>query len=57
MTKSGSDRKRKPQSKRVENDPEEYKRFRGMAKVVEASDDPKDFERAFKRVVTHTKAR
>lgn len=48
---------RKPQKKRVENDPAEYKRFRDMAKVVEASDDPKDFERAFKRVVTPTKRR
>lgn len=42
---------RKPQSKRVESDPEEYQRFLEMAKAVEASDDSKDFDSAFKRVV------
>jgi hypothetical protein len=42
---------RKPQTKRVENDPEEYKRFLETARAVEASHDPKDFERAFKKVV------
>jgi hypothetical protein len=44
--------KRKPQSKRVENDPEEYKRFVETARAVGASDDPKDFDRAFKKIVT-----
>ena len=32
------------------DDPEESKRFLETAKTVEASDDPKDFERAIKRV-------
>ena len=31
-------------------DAERHKRFVAMAKVVEASDDPKDFERAFNTV-------
>lgn len=38
----------KTTSKRV--DPEEYKRFLEAAKKAEASDDPKEFERAFKKV-------
>lgn len=33
-------------------DAERSKRFRDMAREVEASDDPKDFDRAFDRVVT-----
>jgi hypothetical protein len=32
-------------------DPEEYKRFLEAAKKAEASDDPKDFDRAFKKIV------
>jgi len=32
------------------DDPEESKRFLDTAKAVEASDDPKDFERALKAV-------
>jgi len=32
------------------DDPEESKRFLDTAKAVEASDDPKDFERAIKTV-------
>jgi hypothetical protein len=32
-------------------DAERHKRFVEMAREVEASDDPKDFERAFKKVV------
>lgn len=32
------------------DDPEESKRFLDTAKAVEASDDPKDFERALKTV-------
>jgi hypothetical protein len=32
-------------------DPEEYKRFLEAAKKVEASDDPKVFDRVFKKVV------
>jgi hypothetical protein len=31
-------------------DPEEYQRFLEAAKKVEASDDPKDFDRAFEMV-------
>lgn len=33
------------------DDPDEYKRFIETANAVEASDDPKDLERAFKAVV------
>lgn len=40
--------KRKPAPKW--DDPEESKRFLEAAKVAEASDDPKDFERALKAV-------
>lgn len=40
-------RKSKPKA----DDPEEYKRFLEAAKAVEASDDTKDFDRAFGRVV------
>ena len=40
---------RKPAPK--PDDPEEYQRFLEMARAVEASDDPKDFDRAFKRIV------
>lgn len=39
-------------SPRKSADPEEYKRFLETAKAVEASEDPKDFERAFKRTVS-----
>ena len=39
---------RKPEPKW--DDPEESKRVLETAKAVEASDDPKDFERAVKRV-------
>lgn len=33
-------------------DAERHKRFVDMAREVEASDDPKDFDKAFKKVVT-----
>lgn len=33
-------------------DAERHKRFIDMAKEVEASEDPKDFEKAFRSVVT-----
>jgi len=39
---------RKPAPK--PDDPEESKRFIDTAREVEASEDPKDFERAFKKV-------
>ena len=42
---------RKQASKpRKTRDPEEYKRFLEAAKTAEASDNPKDLERALKRV-------
>lgn len=41
---------RKPQPKLT--DAERHKRFVDMAKEVEASEDPKDFEKAFEKV-TH----
>ena len=44
---------RKPQAPR--DDAAEYKRFLEAAKEAEASHDPKDFERAFKRVVAPRK--
>jgi hypothetical protein len=34
------------------DDPAEYKRFLETAEAIEASDDPKAFEQAFKRVVS-----
>lgn len=40
---------RKPKPK--PDDPAEYERFLETAKAVEASDDPKTFERAFKKIV------
>lgn len=42
---------RKPARKPKLTDAERFKRFREMAKTVEASDDPKDFDKAFKKVV------
>jgi hypothetical protein len=39
---------RKPQPKLT--DAERHKRFVDMAKEVEASEDPKDFEKAFEKV-------
>ena len=44
---------RKPNQKW--DDPEESKRFLETAKEVEASEDPKDFERALKAVVSNGK--
>jgi hypothetical protein len=41
---------RKPEPKPKLTDAERHKRFVAMAKEVEASDDPKDFEKAFERV-------
>jgi hypothetical protein len=46
---------RKPAPKR--DDPEESKRFLETAKAVEASDDPKDFERVLRAVASDGKAR
>jgi hypothetical protein len=47
--------KRAPKPKLT--DAERHKRFVEMARQVGASDDPKDFEKAFKRVVPSSKLR
>jgi hypothetical protein len=46
----------KPSSKRLPklSDAERHKRFLETAREVEASEDPDDFERAFKKVVHST---
>ena len=36
-------------------DREQYERFLATAKAVEASEDPKDFDRAFKKIVVKPK--
>ena len=41
---------RKPQKKRPAKDPEQYARFLEAAQQAQASDDPKDLERAIKKV-------
>lgn len=38
-------------------DPEEYKRFLEAAKKAEASDNPEDFDRAFRRLIRSPKDR
>ena len=43
---------RKPQKKRPTNDPEQYARFVEAAREAEASDNPKDLERAIKKVAS-----
>jgi hypothetical protein len=43
---------RKPQSKSKLTDAERHKRFVEMAREIEASEDPQDFDRAFDKVVT-----
>lgn len=40
----------KPAKRPKLTDAERHKRFLDMAREVEASDDPKDFEKAFKKV-------
>lgn len=45
---------RKPKPKW--DDPEESKRFLEAAKAAEASNDPKDFERAFNKIVPKSKS-
>jgi hypothetical protein len=51
----------KPTSRPKLTDAERYKRFLEAAKAAGASDDPKDFDRAFakvveaKRIIGHTK--
>ena len=42
---------RKPDKKSKLTDAERFKRFHDMAREVEASDDPKDFDKAFDKVV------
>lgn len=48
---------RKPQSKPKLTDAERHKRFIEMAREVGASDDPKDFEKAFKKVAGRKEAK
>jgi hypothetical protein len=43
---------RKPEKKPRLTDAERHKRFVDMAREVEASDNPKDFDKAFDKVVT-----
>ena len=38
-------------------DAERHKRFKDMAKEVGASEDPKDFEKAFKKIATQRPTR
>jgi hypothetical protein len=44
-------RQRKPERKPKLTDAERFKRFHDMAREVEASDDPKEFDKAFTKVV------
>lgn len=45
---------RKSQPKKTKlTDAERHTRFKDMAKEVGASEDPKDFEKAFKKVTKH----
>ena len=46
---------RKVEKKPKLTDAERHKRFLNTAREVEASDDPKDFDRAFDKVVTRPK--
>lgn len=48
---------RKPARNPKLTDAERHKRFVDMARDVEASDDPKDFEEAFKKVTSTPSAR
>ncbi len=43
---------RKPQSKPKLTDAERHARFLETARKVEASDDPKDFDEAFKKITS-----
>lgn len=47
----------KPKRDKTREAAEEYKRFLDTAKAVEASDDPKEFDRAFKKVANPQKAK
>jgi len=42
---------RKPEKKPKLTDAERFKRFHDMAREVGASDDPKDFDKAFDKVI------
>lgn len=48
---------RKPATKPKLTDTERHKRFVEMAKEIGASDDPKEFDKAFKKVATPKTAR
>ena len=43
-------RKSAPKRKGAQDDPEQAKRFMETAKAIGASEDPKDFDRVFKKV-------
>jgi hypothetical protein len=47
---------RKPARKPKLTDAERFKRFVDMARKVEASEDPKDFDKAFKKIATPKRA-
>ena len=42
--------RKSPSKPKKTSDPEQYKRFREMGEEIGASKDPKDFEKAFKKV-------
>jgi hypothetical protein len=46
-----------PKKKHVLSDEERRKRLRETARALETSDDPKEFDRAFKKVVQPAKVR
>ena len=48
---------RKPQKKRLDNDPLQYERFLEAARVAEASDDPNDLTKAIKKLAGASKER
>jgi hypothetical protein len=52
-----AEQRRKPERKPELTDAERFKRFRDMAHKVEASDDPKDFDKAFDKVVSPRRAK
>jgi hypothetical protein len=50
-------RKTRPKPLAKLTDAERFERFREMAREVEASDDPKDFDKAFKKVTAKKDAK
>jgi hypothetical protein len=43
-------KRKRSQKPKLDSDPEEYKRFLETAKAAEASNDPKEFDRAFDKI-------